>query len=96
MKKDKKREINKREIWMRIPVFIVSGFILNVWGFFILCFAIVQFVLILVENKKNEELLKMCNSFNMQVYIFMRYITFVSEKRPFPFGDLEKEIEKEK
>ncbi|HOF44159.1 MAG TPA: DUF4389 domain-containing protein [Candidatus Pacearchaeota archaeon] len=87
---------NKGEVWMRIPVFIISGIILYVWGFFIFCFAIAQFVLILFKGKREKELLKMSNIYLVQLHIFIRYVTFLSDKRPFPFGELEKEIKKEK
>ncbi len=87
---------NKGEVWMRIPVFIISGIILYVWGFFIFCFTIAQFVLILLKGKREKELLKMSNIYLVQLHIFIRYVTFLSDKRPFPFGELEKEIKKEK
>ena len=90
-----KSESKRREIWMRIPVAIVSGIILKVWGFFILCFAIAQMVLILVEGKKEKELSKMCNIYLIQLYIFVKYLTFLSNERPFPFGDLKKKISEE-
>lgn len=91
-KKGEKEKIDIREIWMRIPIFIVSGFILYVWGFFILCFALAQFILILIEKRKNKDLLKMCEIYYVQLSIFVRYVLFLNEKRPFPFGDLEKEV----
>jgi len=94
MVKKKKLSPENREVWMRIPIFIVSGFILDVWGFFIAVFALVQLILLLVEKKSNKELLRMCNIYLIQLYIFVKYVTFLSDKRPFPFGDLEKEIEK--
>ena len=97
MKKDnKKTKLDRGEVWMRIPVFIVSGIILNVWGFFILCFAIAQLILILLEGKRNKELLEMCNIYLIQIYVFIKYVVFLSEERPFPFGNLKKEIEKSK
>jgi len=96
VKKGEKVNPEKREAWMRIPIFIVSGFILHIWGFFIFIFALVQFILILANDKKEKELLRMCNVYLIQLYIFMKYITFLSDKRPFPFGELEKEIKKDK
>ncbi|MCX6746703.1 MAG: DUF4389 domain-containing protein [Candidatus Pacearchaeota archaeon] len=81
---------NKKEIWMRIPIFIVSGVILKVWGFFILIFALVQFILIFLEKKKEEEFSRMFNLFGEQLYCFIRYITFISEEKPFPFSGLKK------
>ena len=95
-KKKKKLSPETRGVLMRIPIFIVSGFILNIWGFFICIFSLVQLILILVEKKSNKELLRMCNVYIIQLYIFAKYVTFLSDKRPFPFGDLEKEIEEEK
>jgi uncharacterized protein YqhQ len=87
---NKKEKIDKNEVWMRIPIFIVSGIILHVWGFFIFCFALAQFIIILVNEKKEEELLRMCNTYLIQLYIFIKYVTFLSDRRPFPFGELEK------
>ncbi len=89
----KKQKVERKEAWMRIPIAIVSGFILEVWGFFIFCFAIAQLVLILVEGKKNKELLKMSEVYLIQIYTFVKYITFISNERPFPFGNLKKEID---
>lgn len=97
MPKKKKKEMNpeKREAWMRIPIFIISGIILEIWGFFIFCFAIVQLILVLINGRREKELLKMCHVYLVQLYIFVKYVTFLSEKRPFPFSDIEKEINEE-
>jgi Domain of unknown function (DUF4389) len=91
-----KRKTEKRETLLRIPIAIISGAILEVWGFFIFCFAIAQFALMLAEGKKNKEILKMCKVYLMQLYCFVKYITFISDDRPFPFGDLKKSVEEKK
>jgi len=92
----KKQKSERKEAWMRIPVAIVSGFILEVWGFFIFCFAIAQLVIILVEGKKNKDLLKMSQVYLIQLYTFVKYITFISNERSFPFEDLKKSVVEEK
>ena len=86
----KKQENERKEAWMRIPVCIVSGFILEVWGFFILIFSLVQLILVVIEGKRNKEFLSLCKNYVAQVYVFAKYITFISDDRPFPFGDLAK------
>jgi hypothetical protein len=86
----KKQENERREAWIRIPVCIVSGFILEIWGFFVSIFAIVQFIMVLVEGKKNKEFLNLCKTYVAQLYVFVKYITFISNERPFPFADLKK------
>jgi len=75
---------------MRIPVFILSGMILHVWGFFILIFSLVQLVLLLVGDKKEEEFTSISRKFSNQIYFFFKYITFLSEKKPFPFEKIKK------
>ncbi|MCK9568338.1 DUF4389 domain-containing protein [Candidatus Pacearchaeota archaeon] len=82
--------MNKRELWMRIPVFILSGMILHVWGFFVLIFSLVQLVLLLVESKKEREFTHISSMFSNQIYIFFKYITFLSNERPFPFSKIKK------
>jgi hypothetical protein len=53
-KEEEKLKKERGEAWMRIPIFIVSGVILHVWGFFIFCFALAQLILILSKDKKNK------------------------------------------
>jgi len=80
---------NKRDIWMRIPVFILSGAIIHVWAFFICIFALVQLILKLLGEKQEAEFTHISSMFCNQVYIFFKYITFLSEEKPFPWGKLE-------
>jgi hypothetical protein len=82
--------MNKRELWTRIPVFILSGAILYVWGFFTLIFSLAQFVFILIGDKKEKEFLHISNLFSKQIYTFFKYITFLSDERPFPFSKMKK------
>jgi len=82
--------MNKKELWMRIPVFILSGFILYVWGFFVLIFSLVQLVVLLTEGKKEKEFSHISSMFSNQIYIFFKYLTFLSNERPFPFRKLKK------
>jgi len=82
--------MNRRELWMRIPVFILSGMILYVWGFFVLIFSLAQLVLLLVEGKKEKEFTHISSMFSNQIYTFFKYITFLSDERPFPFSQLKK------
>ena len=81
---------SKRNLWMRIPVFILSGMILHVWGFFVLIFSLAQLVLLLVGGKKEKEFTHISSMFSNQIYTFFKYITFLSDERPFPFSKMKK------
>jgi len=82
------------EALMRIPVAIVSGIMLVVWRYFIYVLVLIHFVYVLFSGKREKELAELSELWNTQWYIFQRYIIFVSNKRPFPFGKLEKKMSK--
>lgn len=93
-KNTKKQEIERKEALMRIIVGVVSGIILYFWGYVILVFIIANIFYTLIKRNKSADISGLCEIFNSQVYSFLRYMTFVSNERPFPFGKLEKNISK--
>ncbi|HKL23253.1 MAG TPA: DUF4389 domain-containing protein [Candidatus Nanoarchaeia archaeon] len=87
-----KQSKNFLEIWMRIPICIVSGIILYVWGYLIYLFAIINFVYGIFTGKRLQEIAELSEVWNTQMYSFLRYNTFVTNQRPFPFENLKKSI----
>ncbi|MBR9677518.1 DUF4389 domain-containing protein [Candidatus Woesearchaeota archaeon] len=85
---------DRKEALMRIPVLIVSGIILGVWKMLIHLLAITNFFIALVVAKRNQSIADFCEIWNTQMYIFLRYATFVSNQRPFPFKPLTQNITK--
>lgn len=84
----------RSEGWMRIIVGIVTGIILNVWEILVVILAIVNWVITVFSGKRNKAMADLCEIWNTQQYVFIRYMTFTSNKRPFPFNDLEKPMSK--
>lgn len=89
-KKLTKKQFERREAWMRIPVFIISGIILAVWRYLIYVFAIINFINTIFTGRRIKDISDMSEIWNTQLYIFFRYITFVCNVRPFPFEKLTK------
>jgi len=85
-----KKGIERREAWFRILVLIISGIILSVWQILIKILVIISWFIAVISGKRNKELAEFCEYWNTQVYIFSRYITFVTNERPFPFTHLKK------
>lgn len=83
----KKRE-EKREAWFRILVFIISGIILSAWAVLVKVLAIINWFVTIFSGKRNRGIAEFCEYWNTEVYKFLRYLTFVSNKRPFPFNKL--------
>lgn len=83
---------NRKEAWMRIIVMIVSGIILCAWSVLIRVFLVINWVMGVFANKRLKSLAELSEIWNTQVYDFVRYMNFVSNKRPFPFEELRKSI----
>lgn len=80
----------RKEAWFRIIVLIVSGIILGVWKALVSILSIVNWFIVVFSGKRNRELAMFCEYWNTEIYKFIRYITFVSNKRPFPFSKMER------
>jgi sorbitol-specific phosphotransferase system component IIC len=80
----------KKEGWFRIIVAIVSGIILHIWSMLIAVLAVINWLVTIISGKRNKELSSFCEYWNTETYKFVRYMTFVSNKRPFPFSNMER------
>ena len=85
-----KKISERKEGWFRIIVIIVSGIILAVWGRIISLIAFINWLIVIFSGKRNKALAQFCESWNTESYKFVRYNTFMSNKRPFPFSNIER------
>lgn len=80
----------RREAFFRIIVLIVSGIILGIWKGLVQILSLVNWVITIIKNRRNKEIAEFCEYWNTEMYKFLRYMSFVSNKRPFPFTNLER------
>ena len=85
-----KKMSERKEAWFRIIVGIISGIILGLWKGLIQILILIHWFVVVFNGKRDKNLAEFSEYFNTELYKFMRYITFVSNKRPFPFTNLEK------
>jgi sorbitol-specific phosphotransferase system component IIC len=78
------------EALMRIIVLIISGIILSIWKILIQILAIINFIITILTGKRNQEMADLCEYWNTEVYKYLRYLTFVTNERPFPFSSVER------
>ena len=90
----KKKKSERFEALMRIPVVIISGMILVLWRSLIYLLVILNFIYILIFNKRLREFVEMGEFWNAQWHQFWTYIIFASNDMPFPFGKLKKRMSK--
>lgn len=82
------------EVLMRILVAIVSGIILSVWKIFVQVLAVINWIYTLFAGKRLRELAELSEIWNTQMYTYLRYLTMVTNERPFPFTSLTKDLSK--
>ncbi|MEK6855151.1 MAG: DUF4389 domain-containing protein [Nanoarchaeota archaeon] len=83
-------KVERKEAWFRILVLIVTGIILSAWKIVIFIISILNWLITLFSGKRNKDLAEFSEYWNTETYKFLRYLTFVSNQRPFPFSGLEK------
>ncbi len=85
-----KKSEERKEAWFRILVLIISGIILCAWRALIIILAVINWFIVVFSGKRNRKIANFSEYWNTTLYEFARYITFVSNQRPFPFASLNK------
>ncbi len=80
----------RKEAFFRILVLVVSGIVLGLWGYFVFALAIVNWFIAVFAGRRNKSVADLAEYWNTEHYKFDRYMTGVSNTRPFPFTDAER------
>ena len=81
----------RKEAWFRILVLIITGIILYLWGYVTLFLVIINWLVVVFSGKVNKGITEFCGIWVKEYYRFIRYISFQTNERPFPFNSLVKE-----
>lgn len=80
----------RKEAFFRIIVAIISGIILGVWRALVIVLGVINWLITIFSGKRNKAIAEFCEYWNTELYKYTRYLTSVSNKRPFPFSSLER------
>ena len=80
--------LKSRSIWMRLVFMLIMTFLYSISRIVVGTVVVVQFIWVLFTGKTNPKLLSFGNSLAVYTREIILYLTFNTEKRPFPF-DLE-------
>lgn len=78
----------RKEAWMRIVVGIISGIILAIWKLLVEVATIFHWIYVVFSGNRSRGIADFANIWTTQAYRFIRYMTFTTNSRPFPFSDL--------
>ena len=84
------RQSERKEAWFRILVAIISGIILCIWRIIIVILAVINWLIVVFSGKRNRGIAEFSEYWNTELYKYARYLTFVSNIRPFPFSSMQR------
>lgn len=82
-----KDRLTSRDLWTRALFMILFVVAYAIAELLVTVTVIVQFVIILITGSANELLIRFGNNLSTYVYQIIRFETFNTEERPFPFSD---------
>lgn len=82
-----KKNVKSRSTWMRLLFILVCGLLYALSRVVVFAVVVLQFFWLLFTGAPNERLTAAGQSLATYTYQLVRYLTFNSETRPFPFDD---------
>lgn len=80
----------RKEALFRVLVLIVSGIILYVWAYLSYLLILINWLIALISGKRERGIAEFVEYWSSQVYLFFRYLSGLTNERPFPFENLKR------
>lgn len=87
MNEDTKANLLNGDTWIRLLYMVLFALLLGLARLVILCVALLQFVLVLITGKPNQQLLELGQGTAKWAFQAFLFITYNSDVKPFPFAD---------
>lgn len=78
---------NKRNIWIRGLFMLLMAFAFNVCETILCIVAVIQFVIVLLNETPNTRLVAFGRSMGNYLRQIVNFLTFETEEMPFPFSE---------
>ena len=89
MKDQIKESLQDNSTWMRVLYMVIFVIIFNIVELLIAALVIFQLLVLLFTGDKNQRLLGFGAMLSQYAFKILRFLTFNSEEKPFPFSDCE-------
>lgn len=85
MNNDSGGDTGDRSIWMRALFMLLFAVIYNIAELVVVFAAVFQFFCVLITGSRNPRVLELGRSLSRYIYRILRFMTFDTERLPFPF-----------
>ncbi|MCP4993093.1 MAG: DUF4389 domain-containing protein, partial [Gammaproteobacteria bacterium] len=79
--------LSDRETWIRLLYSLLFGTIYLMLKLVVLAVVLMQYGFVLFSGEKNQPLLHFGDQLSHYIFQILRFVTFNSETKPFPFAD---------
>jgi hypothetical protein len=86
MDKDLKKKLTSTDKWIRLIFMVLFAVVGYVVQFIIWAIAAIQFIITLITGKPNGNLLSFGEGLSAFMFHILKYLTYVTEEKPYPFG----------
>jgi hypothetical protein len=76
------------ETWLRGLFMLLFAVLYTIAEVVVTAVVLLQFLIVVVTGERNERLTGLGERLSLYVYDLLRFLTYNSEQRPFPFSDL--------
>ncbi|MDH3430082.1 MAG: DUF4389 domain-containing protein [Gammaproteobacteria bacterium] len=80
------KNLKSRATWLRLLFMCIFGLLISLAGMVGTAIVVLGFLWVLFTGEVNRELRQVGQSLASYMYEIVRYLTFNSEQKPFPFG----------
>lgn len=91
-----KKNLTATDQWIRLffmVVFAIVGYVVQILIWII---AAIQFVITIITGKVNQNLHNFSNGLCVYAYHIIKYLTYITEEKPFPFSHWPESTENKK
>jgi hypothetical protein len=82
-----KQNIRSSEAWKRALYMLLFMFIYCIAEVVVTAVVFLQLIIVLVSGGTNSQLLRLGRDVSVFIYQILRFLTYNSEDKPYPFGD---------
>lgn len=87
MSSEIKQHLKQQSTWMRGFYILIFAFIYSITKVVLAAVVLFQFLTTLFTGEKNERLLEFGNNLSTFIYQIVKYLTYNSDDKPFPFDE---------
>lgn len=87
MKEELKQRLTAGDTWLRGFYIVLFAVIYSLAELLVLAVVVFQFLATLIRGERNARLLEFGRDLSTFMYQILRYVTFNSDVRPYPFGE---------